>query len=146
MLPPPVAADLNGDGRMEVITATHDAKLQVDHEFGHCSSPQMNLCSAQVEPLCRRGQPAHCWADFVVLTTSADILLPWKLCCLLQVLGPRRHGHAGEGFAKAALLAEVSLAPEGPNEALAQHRAVALATGYLDPKHNELVRALRKQV
>ncbi len=29
MLPPPVAADLNGDGRVEVITATHDAKLQV---------------------------------------------------------------------------------------------------------------------
>lgn len=29
VLPPPVAADLNGDGRMEVITTTHDAKLQV---------------------------------------------------------------------------------------------------------------------
>ncbi|BDA41145.1 hypothetical protein COCOBI_01-8000 [Coccomyxa sp. Obi] len=90
VLPPPVAADLNGDGRMEVITATHDAKL--------------------------------------------------------QVLGPRRPGHAGEGFAKAALLAEVSLAPDGPNEVLSQHRAVALTAGYLDPKHTELVRALRKQV
>ncbi|KAK9916603.1 hypothetical protein WJX75_004756 [Coccomyxa subellipsoidea] len=90
VLPPPVAADLNGDGRMEVITATHDAKL--------------------------------------------------------QVLGPRRPGHAGEGFAKAKLLAEVSLAPYGPNEVLSSHRAVALASGYLDPKRNELVRALRKQV
>ncbi len=63
----------------------------------------------------------------------------------MQVLGPRRPGHAGEGFAKAALLAEVSLAPDGPNEALSMHRAVALAAGYLDPKRDELVRALRKQ-
>ena len=29
VLPPPVAADLNGDGRVEVITATHDARLHV---------------------------------------------------------------------------------------------------------------------
>ncbi|XXG66076.1 hypothetical protein AAC387_Pa05g3625 [Persea americana] len=28
-LPPPVVADLNGDGRMEVLVATHDAKIQV---------------------------------------------------------------------------------------------------------------------
>jgi hypothetical protein len=70
------------------------------------------------------------------------------MCLLLvaQVLGPRRPGHAGEGFAKAALLAEVSLRPEGPNEAPAGHRAVALGAGYLDPKREELVRALRKQV
>lgn len=65
---------------------------------------------------------------------------------MAQVLGPRRPGHAGEGFAKAALLAEVSLAPDGPAEAAAAHRAVALASGFLDPKRDELVRALRKQV
>jgi hypothetical protein len=29
VLPPPVAADLNGDGRVEVITAMHDARLHV---------------------------------------------------------------------------------------------------------------------
>lgn len=29
VLPPPVAADLNGDGRVEVITATHNARLHV---------------------------------------------------------------------------------------------------------------------
>ena len=29
VLPPPIAADLNGDGRMEIITATHDAHLHV---------------------------------------------------------------------------------------------------------------------
>ena len=29
ILPPPVAADLNGDGRMEVITVTHNARLHV---------------------------------------------------------------------------------------------------------------------
>lgn len=28
-LPPPIVADLNGDGRMEVLVATHDAKIQV---------------------------------------------------------------------------------------------------------------------
>lgn len=28
-LPPPVVADLNGDGRKEVLVATHDAKIQV---------------------------------------------------------------------------------------------------------------------
>ncbi len=64
----------------------------------------------------------------------------------VQVLAPRRPGHAGDGFAKAALLADVSLMPAGPNEAPAGHRAVALATGYLDPRHEELVLALRKQV
>ncbi|EIE27009.1 hypothetical protein COCSUDRAFT_83568 [Coccomyxa subellipsoidea C-169] len=85
VLPPPVAADLNGDGRVEVITATHDAKLQV----------------------------------YTPYPPSGKSL--W------------------EGFAKAALLAEVSLAPDGPNEALSMHRAVALAAGYLDPKRDELV-------
>lgn len=28
-LPPPVVADLNGDGKKEVLLATHDAKIQV---------------------------------------------------------------------------------------------------------------------
>lgn len=40
----------------------------------------------------------------------------------------------------------MSLRPEGPNEESGGHRAVALAAGYLDPKRDELVRALRKQV
>ena len=64
----------------------------------------------------------------------------------MQVIGPRRPGHAGEGFARAALLADVSLLPEGPNEDPTGHRAVALASGYLDARHDELVLAPRKQV
>lgn len=28
-LPPPVVADLNGDGKSEILVATHDAKIQV---------------------------------------------------------------------------------------------------------------------
>jgi len=28
-LPPPLIADLNGDGRSEILVATHDAKIQV---------------------------------------------------------------------------------------------------------------------
>lgn len=28
-LPPPIIADLNGDGKSEVLVATHDAKIQV---------------------------------------------------------------------------------------------------------------------
>lgn len=28
-LPPPLVADLNGDGKKEVLVATHDAKIQV---------------------------------------------------------------------------------------------------------------------
>lgn len=28
-LPPPIVADLNGDGKREVFVATHDAKIQV---------------------------------------------------------------------------------------------------------------------
>ena len=28
-LPPPIIADLNGDGKSEVVVATHDAKIQV---------------------------------------------------------------------------------------------------------------------
>lgn len=28
-LPPPIVADLNGDGKKEVVVATHDAKIQV---------------------------------------------------------------------------------------------------------------------
>ena len=63
-----------------------------------------------------------------------------------QVIGPKRAGHAGEGFAKAALLADVSLLPEGPNQDPVGHRAVAVATGYLDARHDELVVAPRKQV
>jgi hypothetical protein len=31
-LPPPLVADLNGDGKKEVLVATHDAKIQV-HSF-----------------------------------------------------------------------------------------------------------------
>jgi hypothetical protein len=147
VLPPPVAADLNGDGRMEVITATHDAKLQVHT----CQLPCLVLNNAlwyhwaileNVHmPAACSGEDhivgASCWKIY----SARDTLKP-----LVQVLGPRRPGHAGEGFAKAKLLAEVSLAPYGPNEVLSSHRAVALASGYLDPKRNELVRALRKQV
>ena len=29
-LPPPIVVDLNGDGKKEVLVATHDAKIQVD--------------------------------------------------------------------------------------------------------------------
>lgn len=29
-LPPPLVADLNGDGKKEVLVATHDAKIQVN--------------------------------------------------------------------------------------------------------------------
>jgi hypothetical protein len=60
----------------------------------------------------------------------------------VQVLAPRRPGHAGDGFAKAALLADVSLMPAGPKG----HRAVSLTMGYLDPRHEEAVLALRMQV
>lgn len=28
-LPPPIVADLNGDGKKEILVATHDAKIQV---------------------------------------------------------------------------------------------------------------------
>lgn len=62
------------------------------------------------------------------------------------MIGPKRPGHAGEGFAKAALLADVTLLPEGPNQDPVGHRAVAIATGYLDARHDELVLAPRKQV
>ncbi|KAL5080222.1 hypothetical protein RYX36_008643, partial [Vicia faba] len=30
-LPPPLVVDLNGDGKKEVLVATHDAKIQVFH-------------------------------------------------------------------------------------------------------------------
>lgn len=33
-LPPPIVADLNGDGKKEVLVATHDAKIQVPISFG----------------------------------------------------------------------------------------------------------------
>lgn len=62
------------------------------------------------------------------------------------MLAPRRPGHAGEGFAKAVLLADMPLTPYGPNEAPTGHRAAALAAGFLDPRHDELVLAPRKQV
>ncbi len=61
VLPPPVAADLNGDGRSEVIAVSHTGQL--------------------------------------------------------QVLGPRRPGHERQGFAKALVLAEAALVPDGPNMA-----------------------------
>lgn len=32
-LPPPLVADLNGDGKKEVLVATHDAKIQVSFLF-----------------------------------------------------------------------------------------------------------------
>lgn len=32
-LPPPLVADLNGDGKKEVLVATHDAKIQVPFCF-----------------------------------------------------------------------------------------------------------------
>ena len=62
------------------------------------------------------------------------------------MLAPRRPGHAGEGFAKAVLLADVPLTPYGPNEVPTGHRAAVLASGFLDPRHDELVLAPRKQV
>lgn len=37
-LPPPIVADLNGDGKKEVLVATHDAKIQVLFLFFCCSS------------------------------------------------------------------------------------------------------------
>jgi len=55
-------ADLNGDGKMEVLVATHD--------------------------------------------------------CRLKLIMPRPAGHAGEGFAAAGHLAEVSLQPDGWPESL----------------------------
>ena len=39
----------------------------------------------------------------------------------------------------------MSLLPEGPNQDPTGHRAIALATGYLDARHDELVLAPRKQ-
>lgn len=35
-LPPPVVVDLNGDGKSEVLVATHDAKIQVSLLFKQC--------------------------------------------------------------------------------------------------------------
>jgi hypothetical protein len=35
-LPPPVAADLNGDGRSEVVIVTHDSKLMVRNAQSLC--------------------------------------------------------------------------------------------------------------
>lgn len=32
-LPPPVVVDLNGDGKSEILVATHDAKIQVSCDF-----------------------------------------------------------------------------------------------------------------
>jgi len=88
-LPPPIAADLNGDGSSEVLLATHD--------------------------------------------------------CKIQLLQPQPHGRQGEGFVAGNLMAEASLMPSNVRMS-AGRRAVAIATGYLDPMSTELVRALRKQV
>lgn len=88
-LPPPIAADLNGDGSSEIIIATHD--------------------------------------------------------CKIQLLQPQAHGRQGEGFVAGVLMAEASLLPNRVRMT-AGRRAVAMATGYLDPMSTELVRALRKQV
>nr|CAD1843570.1 unnamed protein product [Ananas comosus var. bracteatus] len=38
-LPPPVVVDLNGDGKSEVLVATHDAKIQVSLLFKRCLEP-----------------------------------------------------------------------------------------------------------
>ena len=35
LLPPPLVADLNGDGRREVLLPTHDAKMQVLQLLAH---------------------------------------------------------------------------------------------------------------
>lgn len=32
-LPPPIVADLNGDGKKEVLVATNDAKIQVSYSY-----------------------------------------------------------------------------------------------------------------
>ncbi|KAK9806239.1 hypothetical protein WJX72_006852 [[Myrmecia] bisecta] len=91
VIPPPVVADLNGDGQTEIILATHTGKV--------------------------------------------------------QVLSPRAAGRAGDGFAKAAVIATVTLKPEDVEDRLrSAYRPIALRTGYLDPLPTELVRALRKQV
>ena len=42
VLPPPIAADLNGDGRVEVITATHNARLHVG--LKPCAPWQQIVC------------------------------------------------------------------------------------------------------
>lgn len=43
VLPPPIAVDLNGDGRVEVITASHDARLQV------CAGAHVRISKTHVE-------------------------------------------------------------------------------------------------
>ncbi|KAK9789953.1 hypothetical protein WJX73_002050 [Symbiochloris irregularis] len=89
-LPPPIVGDLNGDGRLEVITGTHDGKI--------------------------------------------------------QVLAPKHAGAQGDGFAKAPVMAEVSLLPAGPSQGAIGWGPVALAVGFIDHPAKETTRLLRKQV
>lgn len=37
-LPPPIVADLNGDGKKEVLVATNDAKIQVSYSLSLIST------------------------------------------------------------------------------------------------------------
>ncbi|KAI8476096.1 MAG: hypothetical protein J3K34DRAFT_285487 [Monoraphidium minutum] len=63
----------------------------------------------------------------------------------LQLIKPQPPGRAGEGFAPAEVLAQVSLLPGKISIGLDRH-PVALAAGYLDPEPREKVRPPRKQV
>jgi hypothetical protein len=52
--------------------------------------------------------------------------------CKIQLLQPQAHGRQGEGFVAGVLMAEASLLPNRVRMT-AGRRAVAMATGYLDP-------------
>lgn len=49
-LPPPVVADLNGDGKKEVLVATHDAKIQVNSDLlpHTATSPLLTIISCKI--------------------------------------------------------------------------------------------------
>lgn len=53
--------------------------------------------------------------------------------CKIQLIAPQPHGRAGEGFVVAPLIAEASLLPSAVRMS-AGRKAVAMATGYLDPE------------
>lgn len=63
----------------------------------------------------------------------------------LQLLKPQPPGRAGEGFAPATVVAQVSLLTNKISMGM-DRRPVALAAGFLDPEPREKVRPLRKQV